>query len=388
MIHLSDSDDDFQKKRYQRIRKSSEGQRKKRKLKEKKRSVHFHSTDTANGHHDMHTIATTSTANPTAKGTAKSASTSFHNKKKKRSKSKSKSKSSTIAMNQREGMESQLYNKPTHTNSHRHARRHTRTIPRIKSPLDICWHQRFVSGSGTARVLPCHITKKSRSFDNNDSDSSSEDFEDEVTIEYLSAHQSNITNSSSSKTVMPKRLIPFHGKRSNNYDHDDICRIGWCDLTMETYLDQQRRKISGFDPDIERRYLMDVLNDAKRNGGYEDVVIVSASTNGKSGNHITKSKPKSKSKEDAIDLSDSSDEHSHSHRNSHSNLDSCSIASDELEEPYTQAVFGDSHDDGGESSDEDEDDIRGLKTKSKKASEPIRPGDVIEYYNPIFVKGR
>ncbi len=51
---------------------------------------------------------------------------------------------------------------------------------------------------------------------------------------------------------------------------------------------------------------------------------------------------------------------------------------DSLEEPYTQDL-------GIEINSEDELDMYKEQTKS---GEPIRPGDVIEYFNPIFVKGR
>ena len=162
--------------------------------------------------------------------------------------------------------------------------------------------------------------------------------------------------------------MPFHGKRENNFDFDDIGGLNWCERNMKLYLEQMKAKGSSttlsspssrFDAEVEKRYLERVLEVAKKNGGH-------TTTNRKSIIVIDDDK-KASSVRAAINLD---------HSDASSSDDG---ESDDLEEPYTQAMA--THD--------SDDDLRNFRRrKERKCIEPIRPGDVVEYYNPIFVHGR
>ena len=171
-------------------------------------------------------------------------------------------------------------------------------------------------------------------------------------IEYLSYHIRGRPRCkgelSPSSKIMPKRLEPFHGRRVNQYDHDDIGKKAWCHDNMKIYL----RNCQGhkFDKTKEEEYLMHILEEARRRGGYSAVdddilVMMDGKVSGTSFDHPAK--------------------------------ENNEIDSDDLEEPYTQAM-----------SNSDSDDDLGNFRRGDKKCEPMRPGDVIEYYSPMFVCGK
>eukprot|EP00979_Chaetoceros_neogracilis_P000631 scaffold160_cov234-Chaetoceros_neogracile.AAC.1 len=183
------------------------------------------------------------------------------------------------------------------------------------------------------QYFPCYILSGLyKGIDS--SDESDSDEEEEVQITYLSYNVRGQTPST--HTIMPKRLEPFHGKRVNQYDHDDIGKKDWCQEYMKKYL--CNRQSQHFDRMKEEEYLMHVMEEARERGGHgtvgNDVLVVERKQDGHVG-----------------------------------------FESDDLEEPYTQAM-----------SNSDSDDDLMIKRKVKKC-EPIRPGDVIEYYSPMFVFG-
>jgi hypothetical protein len=203
----------------------------------------------------------------------------------------------------------------------------------IQSPRDLYWHKKLLLGN-EPQYFPCYILSGLyKGIDS--SDESDSDEEEEVQITYLSYNvrgQTPLTH-----TIMPKRLEPFHGKRVNQYDHDDIGKKDWCQEYMKKYLCNKQSQ--HFDKMKEEEYLMHVMEEARERGGHgtvgDDVLIVERKQDGHVG-----------------------------------------FESDDLEEPYTQAM-----------SNSDSDDDLMIKRKVKKC-EPIRPGDVIEYYSPMFVFGK
>lgn len=236
----------------------------------------------------------------------------------------------------------------------------------IKSPRDLHWHMKLTEKE--TRYLPCYIEHGGKGKNRIDSsDESDSDEEEEVQIVYLSFHirgrphhfypHEKITKVG----IMPKRLLPFHGQRKNKYDYEDYGTLGWCEDSMQEYL-QYCQRHSKFDPHLEKEYLMRVLVEARRREGYtavdDDIIVVDGKRNRAQGSDLF------------IDV-DEDDGIGNS------------IDSDDLEEPYTQALSK------FDSDSDSDDDMQGFRRKRKtKCAEPIRPGDVIEYYNPIFVFGK
>lgn len=199
-------------------------------------------------------------------------------------------------------------------------------------------------------------------------------------IQYLTSTKSN--GNLKTITVASKRLIPFHGNHLDDYDHDDIAREGWCERLMKKYLIQQQgsNSRSKFDAKVERRYLQDVLKDAKRLGGYNNT---SDNDEDDGGDDIVAKK--SGNQRDRCGIEDSSEHVLYlsnddaADRHKDEDVDDEFDDDDSLEEPYTQAVVDYNSDDELNTL---------LRKDNSKGIEPIRPGDVIEYCNPIFIQGR
>ena len=238
----------------------------------------------------------------------------------------------------------------------------------IKSPRDLYWHKK--QSEKETRYLPCYILHgEKKKIEIDSSDESDSDEEEELQVVYLSFHikgrPHHFYPNEEIKTVgiTQKRLIPFHGHRTNNYDHDDYGTLGWCEVSMQTYL-QYCQGNSKIDLHLEREYLMHVLVESRKRAGYsavdDDIIVVDGKRN------------RIKGLDSFIDV-DEDDGIGNA------------IDSDDLEEPYTQAL-------SNCGSDSDSDDMRGFRRfrrkRNTKCGEPIRPGDVIEYYNPIFVFGK
>ena len=215
----------------------------------------------------------------------------------------------------------------------------------ISEPRDLFWHVKMPMGKTLQQYRPCFIVKSTQKGNASrlvldSSDDSDSDEEEEVQIQYLSC-----TSKEKNIYVMPKRLVPFHGRRNNDFDHDDYGRLNWNKEHIKSYLDN----LSKHDAEQEKIYLKKVLAEARKRGGYKIKI---------DGNI---------DKQDVINI-DEEEDASHSSEGSDS---------DELEEPYTQALPDDFE--------MDIDDIPIMKkTLNKKSTEPIRPGDIIEYYSPIF----
>jgi hypothetical protein len=278
----------------------------------------------------------------------------------------------------------------------------------IQSIESLYWHKRQMALGQPAQIFPCYIVSPTRRnhiqplLDSSDeSDSDDGDDEDEVTVEYLSAHEKFVKR----QTVMPKRLVPFHGGGSSggnlvqDYDYEELGQLKWCEVLMEEYLKQRRRQWQSssimrgegwplaasmgddFDEGLERRYLQQVLSVVKRREGYPVCVAVGNKNDGKENcvidnfGHGEENDPEEQEEEEEEDTG--------------------------LEEPYTQAVWSnhpsddDDDNDGSSSSCSSTNSFdfgKRLKFRSnmetEQSNEPIRPGDVIEYYSPMFVFGR
>lgn len=133
------------------------------------------------------------------------------------------------------------------------------------------------------------------------------------------------------RLISTKRLIPYHNNdMGSDLDWHDICRSTWSKTLVDRYITQENLNNK---KDLFHSFLHNVLATAKERAGY---------------------------------VEDSDGEQ------------------DVLEEPYTQAIQMNS-----DESYNSDDDIRNVLNHGKKfvAKEPIRPGDVIEYYCPVFVYG-
>jgi hypothetical protein len=344
----SDSEDEFEKKPSER----KEAKKAKKELKRLKKKTKEQQQQQQSVLFTTSTTSTTST-----NGTA-----SNNNSKTSCSTPSSRSSNSTM-------------NSSTDTTAQQNSPRRTSypCVPKeIKRPRDLYWHKKRTEKE--TRYLPCYILHdggEKKKIEINSSDESDSDEEEELQVVYLSFHirgrPHHFYPNEKIKAVglMQKRLIPFHGHRKNNYDHDDYGTLGWCEVSMQTYL-QDCRGNSKFDLRLEKEYLMHVLVEARRRAGYsaidDDIIVVDGKRN------------RSKGSDSFIDVDE---DEGIGNGNS--------IDSDELEEPYTQAL-------SNCGSDSDSDDMRGFRRfrrkRKTKCGEPIRPGDVIEYYNPIFVFGK
>ena len=305
--------------------------------------------------------------------------------------------------------------------------RHELPLPDIKSPLDIKWLQRFSPCQDTPLYSPCYILKD---HNRDDSGFESDSDEEEVAIEFISAPSHNRNFNSKVKkrsTARPQKLISFHGNTLSDYDHDDIIRAPWCEKIMKKYLTQQqveykKKYNTGFDVSVERDYLTQVLKRAKHNGGYRSDDGDGGSDNnvgdddrinhGSHGGVVELDEDDSDSDSD-LDAVVDTKKRSNDAFTTLDNYDDDGIGndfihgaqpisskikngkgdgdekdhennwddSDDLEEPYTQAPIG------LDIEDSDDDELF-FRREISRGNEPIRPGDVIEYYNPIFVKGR
>ncbi len=260
----------------------------------------------------------------------------------------------------------------------------------LNSPLDLMWHTQF---EGKRRVRPCRILRnicRNKVSGKNSWDSDSDSSEEmEVTIEYLSSDNAlDVQYTKDTARVSTTRLKPFHGSRVKRHDYDteDILNLPWCEINCRTYLEARRSekqaRNKAYDADLEQRYLDNILNVAKERGGFtraalgESTKDCSTSSNDKCAKKYSSN---DESNEDDLELEEPRPESDSEPEYIHGSADT----SMELEEPYTQApAFPLPY---GEDSDDDMMNFR-IKT-SKQSNEPIRPGDVLEYYNPIFVMG-
>ena len=142
---------------------------------------------------------------------------------------------------------------------------------------------------------------------------------------------------------------------------------------MQLYL----KRIFDHARDVERKSrecaekdLADYLNDSSSDGGSIRSGSSSSSSDGeeygdRKASVPTKKVSNSRVQFEVLEHSDSDDE----------NGEADNDEMEDLEIPYTQAITF------------DPDDFGGLSSEDETSNEPIRPGDVIEYYSPIFVAG-
>ena len=254
----------------------------------------------------------------------------------------------------------------------------------LYSPSELKWHRVFQSGQATPLYYPCRIlaSKSSKQKEHEpDVDSSDDDEseEEEVQIAHLLFSQANSNKEPTIKSVGWKRLFPYHGRPSSSpsvdLDYTEVVASTWCPSIYEQYAQQQKeiqsKSYSPYDPsppipfDSERQlqFLQLVLAKAKQRGGYYDEYNDDNGTEDREGGGM---------------------DHSH------------------LDVPYTQARW---NDDDLDSDQEVQDYFRsyqqsksntggeGVTSSSSspstntKKKEPMRRGDVVEYYSPIFCFG-
>lgn len=274
-------------------------------------------------------------------------------------------------------------------------------------PNDLKWHVLNLPASSVQLYFPCRVIQKPTSHNNrkeannngrntktknksyniinsvdddnsydsgssNDSDSDEDD--QEVQIEYISYNVLRPVRKARNKrykTISKKRLLPYHGQENeDDLDHNDIIALEWCPNLYTKYQVQQNS--------IQDRKMCIKLDIPTV---HEEIVTLAVLN------------------EVLLEVKQRSGFTSNSYDSSYGIDMGGDIHDDDLEEPYTQAL--DFKPVECNSSDEEmEEFYRDLQQKSSppKAhmrksdkyvnnTEPIRPGDVIEYYHPLFIFG-
>jgi len=294
-------------------------------------------------------------------------------------------------------------------------------IPKdLTSPTQLKWHKEYRVGSSIPVYQPCHIIeykpngqKSSQSatmLEFSSSDSSSDD-DDEVKVEYLASfrdtgtanthsHHKAKSNSASAskyvKRISKKRLIPYHNQVSNHgLDYNDIMSSKWCTQIYDLYQKQSNQKQSNYMSHMNQQKKLDVasleelnhiLDIAKERGGYNPL-----------------------STSEKANLQYESDNRNKLHDDNED--DDLDEPHDDLDEPYTQANLYKNQEMNSDEEemqellkditkqhykkDKNNDNLNLSSTSShskttipnNQSNEPIKPGDVIEYFSPIYVMG-
>ena len=331
-----------------------------------------------------------------------------------------------------------LDNLPFNLNNPKQLKWHKRFIPGLQKPM--YYPCRIVpEDSSKSKSKKFSLLKKTHNLDfsssssdsncNSDSNDDDDDDDDEVQIEYISNIKSHIRKKRSStttsisspttkhyKTIRKNRLIPYYGQLSNeeqeSLDYNDIVSSKWCKKLYDQYKQQQQQHQQQDKPQqgrsrvhlqqlsttrhyedndelfVDLSYLNDILTITKQRAGFVATTISSGrSRSNNNENEDTRiTTPCNHKKKGKQCSSDSSD-------------DDLIEPFDNLQEPYTQQI--DFKALGYNSSDaEVEEFYRDLKkhpsdggttsnnnNNNNKRREPILPGDVIEYYHPVFVFG-
>jgi hypothetical protein len=205
--------------------------------------------------------------------------------------------------------------------------------PVVSTPHELKWMQKMNTDANSSRRLyPVRVLPSDNCNYNQDSGGDSSDEDYETTVEILSME----SKGRQQRQISTKRLLPYHNNEfGSDLDWHDICRSTWSEVLINHYIAQENLNKK---KDQIKSFLHNVLSAAKERAGY---------------------------------VEDDDGEQNELEEN-------------ELEEPYTQAI----HMNSDESYNSD-DDIRKVLDHGKKyvAKERILPGDVIEYYCPVFVYG-
>lgn len=201
----------------------------------------------------------------------------------------------------------------------------------IQSPHELKWLLKFKMNSQSSGrfYYPVRVLSSKSGAEDSENSSSDEDDDLEATVEFLSLECND--ENRKVRQISTKRLIPYHNNCvGSDLDWAETCRSTWSEELLVKYIAQENLMIKN---DRVRDYLNSILTVAKERAGY---------VNDECGDH------------------------------------------DALDEPYTQAINMSEN----ESYDSDED-VTKIMNHGRNfiAKEPISPGDVIEYYCPMFVYG-
>lgn len=186
--------------------------------------------------------------------------------------------------------------------------------------------------NSSRRVYPVRVLPSDNCKNNEDSSGDSSDEDYETTVEILSME----TKGKQQRQISTKRLLPYHNNEfGSDLDWHDICQSTWSEVLVNEYIAQENLNKK---KDQIKTFLHNVLSAAKERAGYVE----------------------------------------------NNDGEQNELEENELEEPYTQAIHMNS-----DQSYNSDDDIRKVLDHGKKyvAKERILPGDVIEYYCPVFVYG-
>jgi len=249
----------------------------------------------------------------------------------------------------------------------------------IKSPYELCWHKKFTDGP-SATYLPCRVVSScDHELDivmRGDSDDDLDDY-DELKIEYLSRRPDFTRNDYGSRlrsrTVPRMRLVPFYGNDSKT---KDIGKRRWCANILNSYKNRLQSGSSTGDNSSDKNTFFTHSSAKRKELAQDEIIFLGKLLNAVLQKYIQNAPVNFFCGSQGYDSSDDS------------NLHSCESDSS-LEEPYTQANGLPTN------SDEEMEHFFSMRNKSvqspskhqKRKKEPIHPGDVIEYFSPIYVHG-